>query len=95
MMTVKVKSKDAKFSIPVPYIFFNIAISILTSRRFQQKVNKWIKESYERKKQDVPFTFPQIDKKTLKPIAKELKKYRGMVLVDVSAKDGSRVKIKL
>ncbi|WP_328588631.1 hypothetical protein [Ureibacillus acetophenoni] len=54
-----------------------------------------IHENAERKKQDVPFTFPQIDKKALKPFAKELKKHKGLVLVDVRAKDGSEVKIKL
>jgi len=95
MMKVRVRSKGAKFSIPIPYAFFHIAISILSLKRFQRNVNKWIQDHYERKKQDVPFTFPQIDKQTLKPFAKELKKHKGLVLVDVKAKDGSEVKIRL
>lgn len=51
------------------------------------------KEHFERKKLD--FTFPLIDKKTLKPIVKELKNYKGIVLVDVKAKDGTEVKVRL
>ena len=95
MMHVKVKSEKVRLSIPIPYAFFNIAISILSSKRFQRKINKLIHENAERKEQDVPFIFPQLDKKTLKPFAKELKKYKGLVLVDVKAKDGSEVKIRL
>ena len=31
----------------------------------------------------------------LKPIVKELKNYKGIVLVDVRAKDGTEVKVRL
>lgn len=41
------------------------------------------------------FAFPRINKKTLKPIVKELKNYKGIVLVEVKAKDGTEVKVKL
>lgn len=95
MMSVKVRSNKVRLSIPIPYAFFNIAISILSSKRFQRRINKLIHENAERNKQDVPFIFPQIDKKALKPFAKELKKHKGLVLVDVRAKDGSEVKIRL
>lgn len=93
MMYVKVKAKDVRFTIPVPYAILNIVISILSSRFLQQNVNKWTKEHFERKKLD--FTFPHIDKNMLKPIVKELKNYKGIVLVDVRAKDGTEVKIRL
>ena len=93
MMYVKVKTKGVRFFIPIPYAILNIAISILSSKLFQQNLNKWTKESFERKKLD--FTFPLIDKKTLKPIIKELKNYKGIVLVDVQAKDGTEVKVRL
>ncbi|KWW17299.1 MULTISPECIES: hypothetical protein [Peribacillus] len=93
MMHVKVKVKDVRFSIPVPYVILNIGISILTSRFVQQMANKWTKEPFERKKLD--FTFPLIDKNMLKPIVEELKNHKGLVLVDVKAKDGTEVKVRL
>ena len=93
MMYVKVKAKDVRFTIPIPYAILNIVISILSSKVLQQNVNKWTKEHFERKKLD--FTFPLIDKNALKPIIEELKNYKGIVLVDVKAKDGTEVKVKL
>ncbi|QTD41820.1 hypothetical protein [Sporosarcina sp. Te-1] len=93
MMHVKVKAKDIRLSLPIPYVILNVAISLLSSKFIQHFVNKWTKESFERKKLD--FTFPDINKETLKPILKELKNYKGMVLVDVKAEDGTEVKVRL
>lgn len=93
MIRVKVKAKGIRFVLPVPYVFLNIAISIATSKFLQKQINKWTKEEFEKKKVD--FTFPLIDKETLKPIVKELKNHKGIVLVDVKAKDGTEVKIRL
>jgi plasmid replication initiation protein len=93
MMHVKVKAKDVRFTIPVPYAILTICNSILSSKFLHQQANKWTKEHFERKKLD--FTIPQIDKETLKPIIKELKNHKGLVLVDVKAKDGTEVKVKL
>lgn len=93
MMYVKVKAKDVRFTIPVPYAMLNIVVSILSSKLLQKSANKWTKDYFERKKLD--FTFPTINKKTLKPIVKELKNYKGIVLVDVKAQDGTEVKVRL
>ncbi|MGM9951321.1 MAG: hypothetical protein ACI33P_14410 [Lysinibacillus sp.] len=93
MMHVKVKTKEAKFTIPIPYVFLNVLISILSSRFFQKKADKWTKERFEGKSLDVPF--PLIDKKMLKPIVKELKNHKGTVLVDVKAKDGTEIRVRL
>lgn len=93
MMHVKVKTKDIRFTIPVPYVIVNVAISILTSKFIQQNINKWTKEHFEKNKID--FSFPLIEKKTLQPIFKELKNNKGIVLVDVKAKDGTEVKVRL
>ncbi|TVX75933.1 hypothetical protein FQP34_26470 [Peribacillus simplex] len=90
---VKAKAKGVRFTIPIPYAILNIVISILSSKFIQQHANKWTKEHFERKKMD--FTFPLIEKETLKPIVKELKNYKGIVLVDVKAKDGTEVKVRL
>ncbi|WP_042351548.1 hypothetical protein [Bacillus massiliigorillae] len=93
MIRVKVKVKDVRLNIPIPYASLHIAVSILSSELFQQKLNKWTKGYFERKK--LEFTFPQIDKEMLKPIVKELKNYKGLVLVDIKAKDGTEVKVRL
>lgn len=93
MMYVKVKAKDVRFTIPIPYVVLNILISIFSSNFFHRNINKWTKEHFERKKLD--FTFPLIDKRSLKSIVKELKNCKGIVLVDVKAKDGTEVKVKL
>jgi hypothetical protein len=93
MIYVKLKAKNIRLTIPIPYVMLNIIISILSSKHFLKNVNKWTKGNTGRKETD--FTFPPIDKKMLKPIVKELKKYKGIVLVDVKAKDGTEVKIRL
>lgn len=92
-MHVKVKAKDVRFTVPVPYIVLTIVLSILTSKWIQQQVNKWTKTYFDRK--NIDFTFPLIDKEMLKPIIKELQNYKGLVLVDVKAQDGTEVKIRL
>jgi hypothetical protein len=93
MIHVKVKTEDVRFSIPVPYALLNIAISVAFSKFIQKHAVKWTKEHFKRK--GLNFTFPIIDKSMLKPIVKELKKHKGMVLVDVKATDGTEVRVKL
>lgn len=87
MMHVKVKAKDVRFTVPVPYTVLTIVLSILTSKWIQQQANKWTKAYFDRK--NIDFTFPLIDKEMLKPIIKELQNYKGLVLVDVKAQDGT------
>ncbi|MED4208131.1 hypothetical protein [Priestia megaterium] len=93
MIHVKVNTKDVRFSIPVPYALLNIAISAAFSKFIQKHAVKWTKEHFKRK--GLNFTFPIIDKSMLKPIVKELKKHKGMVLVDVKTTDGTEVRVKL
>jgi len=93
MMHVKVKAKDVRFTVPVPYTVLTIVLSIITSKWIQQQANKWTKAYFDRK--NIDFTFPLIDKEMLKPIIKELQNYKGLVLVDVKAQDGTEVKIRL
>ncbi len=47
------------------------------------------------RKKKIDFTFPPIDREVLKPIVRELKNYKGIVLVDVKANDGTEVKVTL
>lgn len=93
MMHVKVKAKDVRFTVPVPYTVLTIVLFILTSKWIQQQANKWTKAYFDRK--NIDFTFPLIDKEMLKPIIKELQNYKGLVLVDVKAQDGTEVKVRL
>lgn len=55
MMHVKVKAKDVRFTVPVPYAVLTIVLSILTSKWIQQSVNKWTKAYFDRKKSTFPF----------------------------------------
>jgi hypothetical protein len=93
MLHLKVKAKDVRLTIPIPYAILNMGIAILSSKLLHHHANKWTKEHFERKKLD--FTIPLIDKETLKPIVKELKNHKGIVLVDVKAKDGTEVQVRL
>jgi len=93
MLQIKVKTKDVRFTIPIPNAILNIGISILSSKFFQHRIHEWTKGNLERK--NLNFTIPLIDKKMLKPILKELKRHKGLLLVDVKAKDGTEVKVRL
>ena len=92
-MLVKVKAKGIRLAIPIPYFILDITINILTSKLLQKYLNRWTKNHFERKSLD--FTFPLIDKGNLKLVTEELKNYKGLMLVDVQAKDGTVVKIRL
>jgi hypothetical protein len=93
MLHIRVKSKDVSFSVPVPFMILNLGISILCSKMLQKQVNEWSREYIEKKK--IPFVIPPLDKSALKRIIDELKNYKGIVLVDIKAQDGTEVKIKL
>ncbi|QFG00030.1 hypothetical protein PB01_15015 [Psychrobacillus glaciei] len=93
MLNVKVKSKAVRLSIPVPYLVLNICITILSSQLLNKMINKWTKESMKEK--EIPFMIPQFNKNELKEIVNELKRHRGLNIVDVKAKDGTEVFIRL
>ncbi|MGA4718615.1 hypothetical protein [Fictibacillus nanhaiensis] len=93
MLHVNVKTKEAKFSIPVPYVLLNIGISLITSKVFIRHANKWSKPHLDKK--NINFSFPSIDQSELKHIIKELKKHKGLELVNVKAQDGTEVIVRL
>ena len=93
MLHVKVKTESVRLSIPVPYVILNIGISIISSQLLNRLINKWVQESMKEKEQT--FTMPPLNKKELKSIVRELKMHKGLRLVDVKAKDGTEVVIKL
>ncbi|MBO0601255.1 hypothetical protein I2483_06245 [Sporosarcina sp. E16_3] len=93
MLNVKVRAGAVRFSIPVPYVLLNIGIAVISSELINRLVNKWVKESMKEKEQT--FTMPPLNKQELKCIVSELKKHKGLGLVNVKAKDGTEVVIKL
>ena len=93
MLNVKVKTESMRFYIPVPYVIINIGISLISSQLINRLINKWVQESMKEKEQT--FTMPPLNRKELKSIVSELKKHRGLRLLDVKAKDGTEVVIKL
>ena len=93
MLNVKVKAGAVRLFIPVPYVILSIGISIISSELVNRLINKWVKESMKEKEQT--FTMPPLNKQELKSIVSELKKHKGLGLVNVKAKDGTEVVIKL
>lgn len=93
MINVKVKTKGIRFSLPVPYLFLNLGISILSSEFMHKQMNKWVKESMKEK--EMSLTIPKLNKRELGKIVRELKSHRGLEIVDVHAKDGTEVFIRL
>ncbi|MFJ5761920.1 hypothetical protein ACIQAA_22930 [Neobacillus sp. NPDC093182] len=89
MLKVKVKVKDKRFSIPVPYGVLNLVSLIITSKKINRLINKAIEKDGSK------FIFPEIERKDLKPVLQELSKYSGVVLVETILKDGTEVEVKL
>lgn len=89
MLKVKVKVKDKKFSIPVPYAILNAAGLVITSKRINRFINKAIEKDGSK------FVFPEIDRKDLKLLLEAISDYRGVTLVDTKLKDGTEVVVKL
>ncbi|MGR3764202.1 hypothetical protein [Rossellomorea sp. NS-SX7] len=90
MLKVNVKVQNKRYSIPVPYAILHVVGLIITSKRINRLINKAIKKGGSS-----TFTFPEIKRNELKPLLRELSKYRGLILVDTRLKDGTEVVVKL
>jgi len=96
MLQLKVKTKEVRFTIPVPYTILHFGISILSSKILHNQMNEWLNHQDEfTDDKKFTMTVPKIDKKLLKLVVKELRKHKGLVLVDVKAKDGTEVLVKV
>lgn len=89
MLKVKVKAKDIRFSIPVPYGVLNLVSLIITSKRINRLINKAIEKDGSK------FIFPEIERKDLKPLLQGLSKHSGVILVETKLKDGTEIEVKL
>ncbi|WP_342431565.1 hypothetical protein [Neobacillus sp. FSL H8-0543] len=89
MLKVKVKVKDIRFSLPVPYAVLNLVSLVITSKRINRLINKAIE------KDGGKFNFPEIERKDLKPLLQGLSMHSGVTLVETKLKDGTEVEVKL
>ncbi len=89
MLKVKLKVNNKRFSIPVPYAVLNIGSLLITSKRVNRLINKAIEKDGSK------FSFPQIERRDLKPLLLGLSKHKGLVLVETKLKDGTEVEVKL
>jgi hypothetical protein len=89
-MKVKIKTKGRRFIIPVPYALLHLFVGILTSKRILALANRAIEKEGKKK-----FRIPNIDKKELKPLLRELSEQKGLLLVETILKDGTEVSINL
>ncbi|HEY4551093.1 MAG TPA: hypothetical protein VIG98_12555 [Bacillus sp. (in: firmicutes)] len=89
MLKVKLKVKDKRFSIPVPYAVLNLVSLIITSKRIIRLINKAIEKDGSK------FIIPEIERKDLKPLLQGLSKHSGVILVETKLKDGTEVEVKL
>ena len=89
MLKVKLKVKDKRFSIPVPYAVLNLVSLIITSKRINRLINKAIKKDGSK------FTIPEIERRDLKPLLQGMSKHSGVILVETKLKDGTEVEVKL
>jgi hypothetical protein len=89
MIKVKIKIKERKFSVPVPYSFLSIIGAILTSKSMLRMANKAIE------KDGKTFKLPQLEKKDIKPIVQALSDHKGLILVETKLADGTEVLVKL
>ncbi|MGV3464862.1 MAG: hypothetical protein ACO1OT_06160 [Heyndrickxia sp.] len=90
MIKVKIKTNGRRFFFPIPYISLKLFMGILTSKRIISIANHAIEKEEEKN-----FQIPYMSKNDLKPILRELSKYKGLQLVDIMLKDGTEVSIKL
>ncbi|MDN4606099.1 hypothetical protein [Sporosarcina highlanderae] len=93
MLKVKVKTEKFKLSIPLPYVLLSIGISIISSKWLRKLINEQIVKNAEDKSK--AYAIPELDKRELKSIVSELRNHKGTRLVNVKAKDGTEVIVRL
>jgi len=96
MLKVKIKTNNNFYlTIPVPYLLFNILLNIIFSQLVWNRVAKEIAKQNTKGVFDLTRLDQYVIKKELKKFITELKRYRDLILIDLKAKDGTEVKVKL
>lgn len=93
MLKIKVKTEGKTLSIPLPYTLLNVSSTVLCSKFLWRNINKRINKNSQTIS-ILPLD-PTILKPLLKQVIKELKDYKGLVIVDVKTDDGTRIWIQL
>ncbi|WP_066088570.1 hypothetical protein [Neobacillus novalis] len=89
MLMVRVKVKDKRFTVPVPYPVLNLVSTVITSKRFNRFVNQAIE------KEGRKFKVPQIERNDLNLLLKAFVEHKGLTLVETKLNDGTEVTVKL
>ncbi|MBS4219797.1 hypothetical protein KHA96_15895 [Bacillus sp. FJAT-49711] len=95
MLKVKVKLKDKReFTVPLPYALLHAGGWIASSPLLWKFVNNKViqKNIEENAKSYIPAS---IDRKEVKKLLREIKRYRGLTIVEVKDKDGTEVVVRL
>ncbi|MCJ8010046.1 hypothetical protein ACFFF5_21640 [Lederbergia wuyishanensis] len=95
MLKVKVKLKDKKeFTVPLPYALLQAGGWVVSSPMLWKFVNNSViqKNVEEHAKSFIPTS---IDRKEVRKLLREIKRYRGLTIVEVKDKDGTEVVVRL
>ncbi|REB11019.1 hypothetical protein DVB69_01385 [Sporosarcina sp. BI001-red] len=95
MLKVKVKQKGKiEFTVPLPYLLLNVGGWIATSPLLWKFVNStFIQKNIDKNaKSFIPIS---IERQDVRHILREIKRYRGLTIVEVKDKDGTEVVVKL
>ncbi|SDP08174.1 hypothetical protein SAMN04487897_13513 [Paenibacillus sp. yr247] len=89
MIKIRIRTKDKKFIVPVPYPILTMLSMILTSKRLLRFANKAIE------KEGKSFKVPHINNKDLKPLLQALSEHKGLLVVETKLNDGTEVTVRL
>lgn len=95
MLKVKVKLKDRReFTVPLPYALLHAGGWVASSPILWKFVNNnFIQKNIEENAKS--FIPTSIDRKEVRKLLKEIKRYRGLTIVEVKEKDGTEVVVRL
>lgn len=97
-MRVRIKDKDTNINIPIPMWVLTSGLRIapyILKRSLKNKESKFYKKIVEKGAKNSDDILSHIDFKELIKIAKELKKYKGLKIVEINSKDGDYVSIEV
>ena len=95
MLKVKVKLKDKKeFTVPLPYALLQASGWFVSSPMLWKFINNtFIQKNVEEKAKS--FIPASIDRREVRNLLREIKRYRGLTIVEVKDKDGTEVMVRL
>ncbi|WP_209975176.1 hypothetical protein [Lederbergia galactosidilytica] len=80
--------------IRLPYLFIDVGLRLATTRLFWKIINSTKRQNQEQEEHQWLF-LEQIDWQDIQPILKEIKKNKGMTILDIQDKNGQAVKVEL